>query len=257
MNDLTTDSDRLLNDGRRLLADNRDGGRHRRASIGKASAEIKAQHLLRKVKRIVLAIGGIVIAAMVAGLIVDGIGFTGVMLAFLAIVAATIGFAAFPRIKVPKRAELTKGTAAQLVGRTELWLEAQRPALPPPAVTLVDQIGLQLDALGMQLQTIDQEHPAAREIRKLVGEHLPEMVDSYRKVPASLRSEKRAGATPDEQLTQGLTNISKEIDSVTRQLADGALDDLAIKNRYLDYKYGETPDALPNYSGPDNQGNNA
>ncbi len=248
MNDLTKDSDRLLNDGRRLLADNRDGGRHRRISIGRGSAEIKTQHLLRKVKRIVLAIGAIVVAAMVAGLIVDGIGFTGVMLTFLAIVAATVGFAAFPKIKVPKRAELTRGSAAQLVGRTELWLEAQRPALPPPAVTLVDQIGVQLDALGMQLQTIDQEHPAAREVRKLVGEHLPEMVDSYRKVPASLRSEKRAGATPDEQLTQGLSNISKEIDSVTRQLAAGALDDLAIKNRYLDYKYGETPDALPDHS---------
>jgi len=85
-------------------------------------------------------------------------------------------------------------------------------------------------------------------VRKLVGEHLPEMVDSYCKVPSHLRSEKRAGATPDEQLTQGLANISKEIDSVTRQLADGALDDLAIKHRYLDYKYGETPDALPDNS---------
>ncbi len=252
MNDLTKESDRLLNDGRRLLTDNRDGGRHRRVSIGKGSAEIKTQHLMRKVKRIVLAVGGIVIAAMIVGLIVDGIGFVGVMLTFLAIVAATVGFSAFPKIKVPKRAELTKGSAAQLVGRTELWLEAQRPALPPPAVTLVDQIGVQLDALGLQLQTVDQEHPAAREVRKLVGEHLPEMVDSYRKVPANLRGEKRAGATPDEQLTQGLGNISKEIESVTRQLADGALDDLAIKNRYLDYKYGETPDALPNHSSPEN-----
>lgn len=252
MNDLTKDSDRLLQDGKRLLADNRDGGRHRRASIGKGSAEIKTQHLLRKVKRIVLAIGAIVVAAMVAGLIIDGIGFTGVMLTFLAIIAATVGFAVFPKIKVPRRAELTKGSAAQMVGRTELWLEAQRPALPPPAVTLVDQIGVQLDALGLQLQTIDQEHPAAREVRKLVGEHLPEMVDAYRKVPSHLRSEKRAGATPDEQLTQGLSNISKEIDSVTRQLADGALDDLAIKHRYLDYKYGETPDALPNHSSEKN-----
>ena len=246
MNDLTKDSDRIMAAAGISLRHQRAGGR--RVSIGKGSAEIKTQHLMAKVKRIVLAIGGIVIAAMVAGLIVDGIGFAGVMLTFLAIVAATVGFAAFPKIKVPKRAELTKGSAAQLVGRTELWLEAQRPALPPPAVTLVDQIGVQLDALGLQLQTIDQEHPAAREVRKLVGEHLPEMVDSYRKVPAHLRSEKRAGATPDEQLTQGLTNISKEIDSVTRQLADGALDDLAIKNRYLDYKYGETPDALPDHS---------
>lgn len=248
MNDLTKDSDRIMAAAGSSLQDQRAGGR-RIPSIGKGSAEIKTQHLLAKVKRIVLAIGAIVIAAMIAGLIVDGIGFVGVMLTFLAIVAASVGLAAFPKIKVPKRAELTKGSAAQLVGRTELWLEAQRPALPPPAVTLVDQIGVQLDALGLQLQTVDQEHPAAREVRKLVGEHLPEMVDSYRKVPANLRAEKRAGATPDEQLAEGLANISKEIDSVTRQLADGALDDLAIKHRFLDYKYGETPETLPNHSG--------
>lgn len=246
MNDLTKDSDRIMAAANSTLQVQRDGGR--RTSIGKGSAELKTQHLLRKVKRIVLAIGAIVIAAMAAGLILDGIGFTGVMLTFLAIVAATVGFAIFPKISVPKRTDLTKGDAVQMVGRTELWLEAQRPALPPPAITIVDQIGVQLDALGLQLQTVDQGHPAAREVRKLVGEHLPEMIESYQNVPANLRGEKRIGATPDEQLTQGLGNISKEIDSVTRQLADGALDDLAIKNRYLDYKYGETPDALPDNS---------
>ena len=97
----------------------------------------------------------------------------------------------------------------------------------------------QLDALGLQLETVDQEHPAVREVRQLVGEHLPEMIDSYRKVPAHLRGERRAGATPDEQLAEGLGRISREIDSVTRQLADGALDDLAVRHRFLDYRYGD------------------
>ena len=104
--------------------------------------------------------------------------------------------------------------------------------------TLVDQIGTQLDALGKQLETVDQTHPATAEVRKLVGEYLPEMVDSYRKIPAKLRTEERGGSTPDKQLTEGLSKISHEIDSVTRQLAGGALDDLAIKTRFLDYKYG-------------------
>ena len=183
--------------------------------------------------------GAIVAAAMVAGLIVDGIGFAGIMITFLAIVVAVGVFAAFPRIKVPRRAELNKGNARDLVGRTELWLEHQRPALPPPAAKIVDDLGVQLDALGLQLETVDQEHPAVREVRQLVGEHLPEMIDSYRKVPAHLRGERRAGATPDEQLAEGLGRISREIDSVTRQLADGALDDLAVRHRFLDYRYGD------------------
>ena len=69
---------------------------------------------------------------------------------------------------------------------------------------MVDQIGVQLDALGVQLEGVDPAHPSAREVRKLVGEHLPGMVDSYRKIPAHLRKEERAGRTPDEQLVDSL-----------------------------------------------------
>ncbi|RXZ64209.1 O-antigen ligase family protein [Pelagerythrobacter rhizovicinus] len=239
MPDSTRNSDVILADARRSLAENRAGGYHRRASIGRGSADLKTRHLVGKLKRIALAVGGIVVAAMVAGLIVDGIGFAGVMVALLAIVAAVFVFSAFPKMKVPKRAELNKGDTREMVGRTELWLEHQRPALPPPAAKIVDDLGVQLDALGLQLETVDQAHPAVRDVRQLVGEHLPEMIDSYRKVPAHLRGEKRAGATPDEQLAEGLGRISREIDSVTRQLADGALDDLAVRHRYLDYRYGE------------------
>ena len=73
------------------------------------------------------------------------------------------------------------------------------------------------------------------------------MIDAYRKIPAHLRKEQRAGGTPDDQLVESLGKISQEIDHVTRQLADGALDDLAIRTRYLDYRYGAAgePEALP------------
>jgi len=239
MPDSTRNSDVILADAKRSLAGNRAGGHHRRGSIGRGSAELKTRHMLGKLKRVALAVGGVVIAAMAAGMILGGIGFAGVMLTLLAIVAAVFVFSAFPRIKVPQRAELNRGDAREMVGRTELWLEHQRRALPPTAAKIVDDLGVQLDSLGLQLETVDQQHPAVREVRKLVGEHLPEMIDSYRKVPAHLRGEKRAGATPDEQLTEGLGRISSEIDSVTRQLADGALDDLAVRHRYLDYRYGE------------------
>jgi hypothetical protein len=240
MPDTTRESDAILGEARRSLVVQRDGGFHRRPrSIGRGSREIKSRHLLKKLKRIVLAVAGIVFAAMIAGLIIDGIGFVGVMATVMAIVAAVVLLGNWPKMKVPTRTELNKGDVKQLVGRTELWLEHQRPALPPPAADLVGQIGVQLDALGLQLQGVDQNHPATHEVRRLVGEHLPEMVDSYRKIPANLRQERRAGATPDDQLTESLGKISAEIDSVTRQLADGALDDLAVRTRYLEYKYGD------------------
>ena len=241
MADSTSQSDAILDAAGKSLAVQRAGGLHRRAlsrSIGRGSAELKLEHFAGKLKRILIATFAVLVAATVVGLVIDGIGFGGIVVTFLAIVAAVWAFSAFPRMKVPQLADLNTGDVRHLVGRTELWLEAQRPALPPPAVTLVDQIGLELDALGKQLEGVDQAHPATAEVRKLVGEHLPEMVDSYRKIPPQLRKEPRAGSTPDQQLVEGLGKISHEIDSVTRQLASGALDDLAIRTRYLDYKYG-------------------
>ena len=248
--ELTRESERLLEEGRSLLRDNQAGGRFRRMRlqpIGRGSAELRQKNLRTRFKLIGGSLLAIMAAATLAGIIIDGIGFTGIVIAFCAVVAATLLFSNFPKVKIPRRSDLNTGDVRHMVARTELWLEHQRPALPAPAVTLVDQIGVQLDALGVQLESIEPLHPAAVETRKLVGETLPGMVDAYRKIPAHLRREQRAGGTPDDQLVESLGKISKEIDSVTRQLADGALDDLAIRTRYLDYRYGAegTPEALP------------
>ncbi|WP_296674676.1 hypothetical protein [Novosphingobium sp.] len=220
------------------LVTQRAGGR-RAGSIGRRSAALKRDHLFRKLVRISLAVGGIVVAAMVAGLILDGIGWTGIIVTMLAMVGAVSLLGTFPRIKVPTIDSLSSGDTKTLVGQTELWLERQRPALPAPAVSLVDQIGSQLDALGLQLDGLDSNTPAAHDVRKLVGETLPNLVSTYTSIPRHLRAEQQAGRSPDQQLTESLGKISTEIDSVTRQLAAGAIDNLAIQTRYLDYKYGE------------------
>lgn len=247
MADLTRDTDRILGEGRALLRDNREGGRHRRTpSIGEGSARLKKSNLKARIRNVLIAVFAIWVATGVIGAIVNGIGILGVLGLIVATVVAVGVFGQFPRLKTPTRADITRGgDVQQLVGRTELWLEAQRPALPAPAVTLVDQLGVQLDGLGRQLEGLDQNHPKAREIRSLIGEQLPEMIDSYRRIPSQLRGEERAGSTPDQQLTQSLKTISGEIDSITRQLAEGSLDDLAIKHRFLDTKFGNGADAAP------------
>ena len=254
MGELTETSRRVLEEARRVRDDNRAGGRHRRAgSIGAGSAKLKARHYFRKLIRMLIAVGGVLIAAIAAGIVLGGIGFAGIMLTLLAIVAVVAAFAVFPRIKVPTRAELNTGDVAQLVGRTELWLEHQRPALPAPAARLLDDMGIQLDTLGRQLQGVAADHPRAGEVRRLVGETLPDIVDSYQRIPPDLRRQKRGDLTPDEQLAESLRRIGDEIGSINRQLAEGSLDDLAIRHRYLDYKLGDGPEG----SGPAGDGKGA
>lgn len=236
---LSDDTDRAIAEGRALVRDNQTGGRHRMAdSIGQGSKSKKRKNWIKRAKYLAGAVLTILVTASVAGLVLDGIGFTGVMMTALAVMAASYVFTRYPKVKTPKRADLNKGDANEMVARTELWLEAQRPALPAPAVTLVDQLGVQLDSLGAQLQTIDPAHPSVNEVRELVGEYIPETIDNYRKIPEHLRGEQHAGKTADDRLTDSLTKISGEMDRVTRRLAEGALDDLAIKDRYLEYRYG-------------------
>ena len=227
----------IMRAARDSLRGQREGGRRR--SIGRGSAELKTRHYKAKLTRVVAAVVGVVIAAMVAGTIIGGIGVEGLFYAVLAGVAAAIVLGRYPRLKPPPQARLNEGDARTMVARTELWLEGQRPALPPPAVELVDRLGVQLDALGLQLEGI-AEQPATVEVRKLVGEHLPEMISTYRRIPAHLRKEQRGdGRTPDQQLSDGLGKISAEIDQITRQLAAGDLDTLAVRGRFLEYKYGD------------------
>lgn len=240
MAESASDSSRILAEARASLQRQQAGGRRVGGkSIGRRSAELKRRHLARKAARMAFAVMGILFAALVAGLVIDGIGFTGIMVTFFAIVGALALLGTFPRMKVPELGMLNRGDVRSMVARTELWLEAQRPALPAPAVNLIDQIGVQLDGLGLQLEGVDPAEPAVSEVRKLVGEHLPGMVESYRRIPANLRREERDGRTADQQLTDGLGKISQEIDAVTRQLAAGDLDALAVRGRFLGYKYGD------------------
>ncbi len=262
MPDSTRESDRILREAKTSLAVQRDGGTHRPGprSIGKGSAQLKTKALLKRVRNIALAVVAVWVGAGIFSAVVGPLLFWGLMAAILATVVAIGVFAQFPKVKVPKRAELKLGNPAQMVARTELWLEAQRPALPPPAQVIVDQLGVQLDALGLQLKGLGDNEPAMAEVRELVGEYIPETIDNYRKIPAHLRTEEHAGKTADQRLTESLTKLSGEVDRVTRRLAEGALDDLAIKSRYLEYRYGgaealedmrEMPDTgvpLPDFS---------
>ncbi len=230
-------SDAIIRAAGQSLAHQRAGGR-RAGSIGRQSARLKRGHFAKKIGRILLAIGGIWLAASLIGMAIDGIGVGGIILTALASVIAFGVFAKYPKLQQPTIDNLAQGDVRTMVGRTEMWLEGQRRALPPPAVKLVNTIGLQLDSLGIQLKDVDPLHPAIAGVRKLVGEDLPGVVDGYRKIPEHLRYEDRAGTNPSKQLMESLGLISSEIDSVTRQLASGAIDNLAIRTRYLDYKYG-------------------
>ena len=101
MADTTTrQADRIMASASQSLALQRGGGR-RFGSIGTQSRALKRGHKLKKLGRLLLAIGGLWFAASVIGLIIGGIGWTGIILAVLASLIALAVFTRYPRLEVP------------------------------------------------------------------------------------------------------------------------------------------------------------
>ena len=195
---------------------------------------------LLKLSRRMMAAAAIVLGAMIAwGLVIGPVGQTGLMIAML--VLGIAWFVILGRLRTPEPGIDAPAAVTDLVAlpsRTEDWLDRQRALLPAPAQRPLDAIAVQLEALGLQLDGIDPREPAAVEVRRLVGDELPELVRNYQKVPQALRRTPRdGGPSPDRQLVDGLGLIGEEIARMNRELAAGDLNALATQGRYLELKY--------------------
>ncbi|WP_230769023.1 hypothetical protein [Sphingomonas sp. Leaf4] len=210
--------------------------RERHGAVAPRARRRREAEVLKRLGRIAAADGAIIVGALVIGWFMP-LGLGGAMLVMALLIAATALFALMPVTREVVIEQLGQAPLKSLPAQTERWLSAQRPALPAPAMTLADAIGIKLDTLSAQLVGLNDAEPAAAEVRKLVGEQLPELVRGYQRVPEPLRRVPRNGRTPDEQLVEGLKVIDGEIAAMTQQLAQGDLDSLATRERYLQIKY--------------------
>lgn len=227
------DSSRVLQEAENLL---RRMSPEARRLADRARAR-RWRAFIRRLMRAAIAMLAVAVGAALFGLFIAPIGIEGLLLAFVAMAVAAGVMLFWPGAAEPDAATLVQTDLAALPLRTEEWLERQRPALPAPAARLVDGIGLRLEALAPQLQGLDPREPAAAEVRKLIGEELPELIDGYRRVPEALRREARNGMSPDRQLVEGLGVIDSELSRMTEQIASGDLHRLATQGRYLELKY--------------------
>lgn len=203
----------------------------------------------RRIKRIIkgivmlLAAPFVVVPAVIAGgLIFGSHGFEGLILAPPALIAAwaAIVYWMFRRTKIPLR--ISDDDVATLPARTQAWLEDERGRLPGDAQRYIDSIGRQLEALVVQVQGLNAQAPLFGEVKRLVGEELPELVRGYRKVPRALtRQPLYDGPSPERRLVEGLETIDKQLSHLTELLAADHLHALATHERYLDLKYKHKP----------------
>lgn len=213
--------------------------RHGRPSRMQArSIQRMARAGITKAKRIAWIGAAFLVGVPLFAVLVQPIGIIGLMFAFMAFAGLSLAALLVPAgTGTPSRDALPTTELARLPLTTEAWLAGQRRLLPPPAQRLADGIGIQLEQLAPQLAMLDEKAPAAFEVRRLIADELPELINGYHRVPQHLRREGINGMSPDRQLFDGLHVVGEELERMSAQLASGDLKALATQGRYLELKY--------------------
>jgi hypothetical protein len=131
-----------------------------------------------------------------------------------------------------------------VVQRLDSLLVRKRAALPAPAARRIDAISQQLPLLESRLGQTEMLDPLAQDARRLMGKHLPDLLDRYDRVPAAYRQERDGeGLTVDERLIKSLDAAGAALDEIGSKLAQGDRDAFETQGRFIEsrYKDSDTP----------------
>jgi hypothetical protein len=196
-----------------------------------------ARGMGKRLANIGMAIGALIIATIGFGLFVGPIGWAGLFIVALAILGILIFFSTTS--SEPKRVEYSEELPTKTVVRQlDSLLARRRTALPAPAARRVDAISQQLPLLESRLAEVDALDPLAQDARRLMGKHLPELIDRYERVPAQYRHEKEGdGMSVDERLVAGLDAARQALDEIGAKLSKQDIDAFETQGRFIESRY--------------------
>ncbi len=224
----------------------RNDERLRRLAIGEAAQAARARRRQRaavaagkRLSRAAIVAGGIILALILWGLIIGPIGTTALVLAVL-FGGVSVLVAGLSGGGTPEPRAVADAAPALLPAVTEAWLDGQRRSLPALAAPQVDAISARLATLESQLASVPAADPVAQDVGRLLGRHLPELVDRYTRVPAEQRSRTidSDGRTIETTLVDGLRLVEAELARASDQLAAADRDALVVQGRFLETRYG-------------------
>jgi hypothetical protein len=126
------------------------------------------------------------------------------------------------------------------VRQLENVLLRRRSALPAPAAQRADAIGAQLPLLESRLAEVDPLDPLAQDARRLMGKHLPELIERYERIPAGYRHQSDGeGLTADQRLVASLDAARQALDEIGDKLVQGDRQAFETHGRFIESRYKE------------------
>lgn len=125
---------------------------------------------------------------------------------------------------------------ASLAARAEEGLYDRRRELPGRALPAADRIMARLHELQPFLADLDPQSLPAGEARRLIGEHMPRLVDTYLELPPSARA---AGSESSRRFTESLDIVADELDGVLARASSQHHATFETQNRFIEIRYRE------------------
>ncbi len=196
----------------------------------------------KKVANIGIAVAALIVATIGFGLFVGPIGWTGLFVVAVAMLFILLFFSVFPREATPKRVPYSEQLPTRaVVQQLGTLLNHRRTALPAPAAMRVDAIGQQLPLLESRLAEMDALDPLAQDARRLMGKHLPDLIERYEKVPAAYRSQRDGeGLTVDERLVASLDAAREALGDIGARLSKQDIDAFETQGRFIESRYKDS-----------------
>jgi len=208
-----------------------------RRNAKRRKAQRQFMEVLRRARRAGFILAGLLLALVAASIVLGGIGFftwvvalpTAFLIAFLSLFWGSKRVAESAAPGQPVTLPL-----AELAARAEEALLARCPELPGRAQGAADSILARLAELQPHLGALDPQAVLAGDARRLIGQHLPRLVDSYLELPASSRA---AGSESSQRFTESLSIVANELDSLLDSCCRDRQLSFDTQRRFIETRY--------------------
>lgn len=202
-----------------------------------------AAEAFRRVRRAGLIFVVLVLALIAASAFGAGIGFFTWLVALPVIFLAAALSMTFPtRAARPPQAPTPEAVAQIplpiLAGKCETWLLDRCDELPRAALPAADLIVGRLRHLQPALADVPAASPLHGEVRRLVGGHLPRLVDSYLALPPQARDPRSENS---RRLAESLDAVAEEMSRLCGEIDGCRATSFEIEHRFIESRYREDP----------------
>jgi hypothetical protein len=174
-----------------------------------------------------------------------GVGFFSFLFALFAIMMLSFLVMGLPvrdrtRRERPIERPVVDGGAAtrldRITSQTEQWLIQRSRALPYQAGPALDRIVGRLRDLEPSLATVPSDSQIGGDAQRLIGQHLPSLVDTYLGLPPT---ERGPHANTSDRLAESLGIVADQLDDLCGRVAEERRMGFETERRFIETRYKE------------------